>query len=157
GSITVGSDGADRDLTLGIIQHLARALKLTWSKRTRTGFFLRSEDFFGYVKRLASMRESLVKDLQAVDEEYADRSDYAHSLARMPNVRELNELRRYYGEDLDGYSHGESYFTLFKSRFVPNGLYLLDELEAPLSPLRQIIFLSMLKMMTAQNAQFIIA
>src|SRR5262249_49684648 len=45
GSITVGSVGADRDLTLGQIHHLAKALKLTWSKRTRTGFFLRSEDF----------------------------------------------------------------------------------------------------------------
>src|SRR5689334_2776889 len=77
GSITVGSDGADSDQTLKQIHLLARALKLTWSKRTRTGFFLRSEDFFGYVKRLASMRENLLKDLHAVDEEYTDRSDYA--------------------------------------------------------------------------------
>jgi predicted ATPase len=157
GSITVGSEGADGDPTLRDIRTLAKALKLTWSKRTRTGFFLRSEDFFGFVKRMARTREELLKDLQAVDEDYKDRSDYARGLARMPYARELNEMRRYYGEDLDAYSHGESYFTLFKSRFVPNGLYLLDEPEAPLSPLRQIIFLSMLKMMIGQNAQFIIA
>ncbi len=157
GSITVGSEGADGDPTLRDIQALAKAFKLTWSKRTRTGFFLRSEDFFGFAKRLARTREELLRDLQAVDEEYKGRSDYARGLARMPYARELSEMRRYYGEDLDVYSHGESYFTLFKSRFVPNGLYLLDEPEAPLSVLRQIIFLSMLKMMVGQNAQFIIA
>jgi predicted ATPase len=157
GSITVGSEGADSDQTLGQIRALAKALKLTWSKRTRTGFFLRSEDFFGFVKKLARMRAELQQNLQEVDEEYKGRSDYARGLARMPYMRELGEMQRYYGEDLDGYSHGESYFTLFKSRFVPNGLYLLDEPEAPLSPLRQIIFLSMLKMMVGQNAQFIIA
>jgi predicted ATPase len=40
---------------------------------------------------------------------------------------------------------------------VPNGLYLLDEPEAPLSPLRQLTFLSLLKEMVGQDAQFIIA
>jgi len=40
---------------------------------------------------------------------------------------------------------------------VPGGLYLLDEPEAPLSPQRQLALLSMLKEMTAADAQFIIA
>jgi predicted ATPase len=63
-----------------------------------------------------------------------------------------------YGDDLDAYSHGESYFTLFQARFRPGGLYLLDEPEAPLSPLRQIALLSMLKGMIEEGgAQFIIA
>ena len=51
----------------------------------------------------------------------------------------------------------ESFLTLFQARFVPGGLYLLDEPEAALSPLRQLGFLSMLKEMLAQDAQFIIA
>jgi predicted ATPase len=46
--------------------------------------------------------------------------------------RELHDMRSRYGEGLDTYSHGESFLTLFQSRFVPNGLYLLDEPEAPL-------------------------
>jgi predicted ATPase len=157
GSITVGSDSAETDQTLRRIRALAKAFKLTWTKKTRTGFFLRSEDFFGFVKRVAAIRQGLLNDLENIDEEYKDRSETARGLARMPHMRELHDLKRYYGEDLDGYSHGESYFTLFKSRFVPNGLYLLDEPEAPLSPMRQMIFLSMLKMMVDQNAQFIIA
>jgi predicted ATPase len=41
---------------------------------------------------------------------------------------------------------------------VPNGLYLLDEPEAPLSPMRQLGLLAMLKAMVEEhNAQFIIA
>ena len=46
---------------------------------------------------------------------------------------------------------------LFQSRFVPGGLYLMDEPEAPLSPQRQLALLSMLKEMVGENAQFIIA
>src|SRR4029079_18663665 len=94
----------------------------------------------------------------AIDEEYKDRSELARGLARMPYLNQLADMRQRYGEDLDANSHGESYFTLFKSRFVPNGLYLLDEPEAPLSPMRQLGLLAMLKMMVEeQNAQFIIA
>ena len=45
-----------------------------------------------------------------------------------------------------------------RDSFVPHGLYLLDEPEAPLSPMRQIGLLSMLKMMVEEHgAQFIIA
>ena len=40
---------------------------------------------------------------------------------------------------------------------MPGGLYLLDEPETPLSPLRQLSFLVILKRMVEQNAQFIIA
>ncbi len=40
---------------------------------------------------------------------------------------------------------------------MPGGLYLLDEPEAPLSPQRQLALLSILKEMTAEDAQFIIA
>jgi predicted ATPase len=40
---------------------------------------------------------------------------------------------------------------------VPEGLYLLDEPEAALSPMRQLSFLAALKQMIQQNSQFIIA
>lgn len=156
GSVTVGSEEVATDRTLGAIRMLAGALKLTWTARRRAGFFLRSEDFFGYVRRLAAMRESMQRDLAEIDEQYKDRPA-GRSLARMPYMRELGEMERRYGADLDGYSHGESYFTLFRARFVPGGLYLLDEPEAPLSPMRQIVFLSLLQQLVEQDAQFIIA
>lgn len=157
GSITVGSEGVETDQSLGEMRKLARYFKLVWHKKTRRGFFLRAEDFFGYAKRLNQMRAELEDGLAAVDEAYQGRSKQAIGLAKMPYARELHELKRRYGEGLDARSHGESFLTLFQTRFVPGGLYLLDEPEAPLSPLRQLTFLSLLKQMVEQEAQFIIA
>jgi predicted ATPase len=157
GSITVGSKNLEADETLAKIRKLARQFKLSWQKKTRKGFFLRAEDFFGYAKRMSQMREALQKDLEEVDETYQGRSKLAIGLAKMPYARELHEIERRYGNGLDARSHGESFITLFQSRFVPNGLYLLDEPEAPLSPLRQLSFISLLKQMVEQDAQFIIA
>jgi len=154
---TVGSTQAQTDDTLLHVQSLADALKLTWNRRTRRGFFMRSEDFFGFVKSIAQTRAELNADLRRVDKEYADRSDYARGLARMAYAGELKSLQESYGDGLDSHSHGESYFALFQSRFVSNGLYLLDEPEAPLSPMRQLTFISLLSMALKQDAQFIIA
>jgi len=154
----VGSQAAHRDPTLKTVCQLADCFKLTWNKRTKRGFFMRSEDYFGFVRRLAGLESEMEADIAAVDREYTGRSDFAKGLAKMAYVRELNSMRENYGENgLDSQSHGESYFTLFQSRFVPDGLYLLDEPEAPLSPTRQLTFLSLLKMAVAQRAQFIIA
>ncbi len=158
GSIAAGSDDLERDKTLDSVRALSKALKLVWSKRTRKGFFLRAEDYFGYSRRLTQMREGLEADLRAVDEEFKAQSEYAKGLARSAFVGQLMALKQKYDGDLDERSHGESFFTFFKARFVPDGLYLLDEPEAPLSPLRQLGLLSLLKEMVEQHrAQFIIA
>jgi predicted ATPase len=157
GSITVGAESVETDPTLAHIRELAKRCRLTWNKRTKRGFFMRSEDFFNFVRGQQRMKAEMQAELQRIDEEYADRDDYAKGLARMPYARELHAMRSRYGEDLDANSHGETYFTLFQSRFVPGGLYLLDEPEAPLSPLRQLSLMAMIKDMLEQDAQFIIA
>ena len=54
-------------------------------------------------------------------------------------------------------SHGESFFWLFMNRFIGNGLYILDEPEAALSPLSQMSFLSRLHDLEKSNSQFIIS
>ena len=66
-------------------------------------------------------------------------------------------MERRYGVNLDANSHGQSFLKLFQSRFVPGGLYLLDEPEAPLSPQSQLALIAMIGDMVAQDAQFIIA
>ena len=66
-------------------------------------------------------------------------------------------MERRYGVDLDASSHGQSFLRLFRSRVVPEGLYLLDEPEAPLSPQSQLALIALLREMTAQRSQFIIA
>lgn len=158
GRITVGSEDVATDRTLAAVRRLAKKLRLSWSQRTPYGFFMRSEDFFGYAKKMTHIREDLEQDLADVEQSYRGRSKLARDLASLPYKRELGDMRRRYGDDLDARSHGESYFALFRSRFVPNGLYILDEPEAPLSPMRQLTLIALLKIMTEeQNAQFIIA
>jgi predicted ATPase len=157
GSTTVGSESVKTDSSLAELRKLAGHLRLVWSKRTQKGFFLRAEDFFGYAKNLTKMRQEFEEDIRAVDETYEGRSKLASDLAKLPYKNELHALTNRYGKDgLDSHSHGESFLTLFQSRFVPGGLYLLDEPEAPLSPIRQLAFLSALKSMVAEDSQFII-
>ena len=154
---TVGSEGVRDDRSLSAQRALAEHLVLSWTRRTHKGFFLRAEDFFGFTKYLARLRAELQGRLSEIDVEYADRSAWARGLARGPTAGSLDALERRYGVDLDANSHGESFLKLFRSRFVPGGLYLLDEPEAPLSPLSQLGFIAMVKDMIAEDAQFIIA
>jgi len=63
----------------------------------------------------------------------------------------------YGGLPLNQQSHGEAFLAVFQNRFE-DGLYLLDEPEAALSPQRQLAFLGILHELTvAKVAQFIIA
>jgi predicted ATPase len=156
-SITVGAESVKTDKTLAPIRKLAKYFRLVWTKRTRKGFFLRAEDFFGYAKTMRQTREELEQELSDVERDYVGRSAYAADLARSAYQGQLSAMKNRYGKDLDHYSHGESFLTLFQARFVPDGLYLLDEPEAALSPMRQLTFISALKQMVGQNAQFIIA
>ena len=63
----------------------------------------------------------------------------------------------YGGVSLHEQSHGESFFALFQNRFGDNGLYLVDEPEAALSPQRQLQFLVLLHDYIQRGGQFVIA
>jgi predicted ATPase len=154
---TVGSESVRDDVTLAAQRALAKRLRLAWTTRTHKGFFLRAEDFFGFTKYIARLRSELRARLAEIDVEYADRSAWARGLASGPSAASLAELEGRYGLDLDANSHGESFLRLFRSRFVPGGIYLLDEPEAPLSPQSQLGLIAMLKEMVADDSQFIIA
>lgn len=155
--IAVGSLPVQQDASLDAVRPLAKALKLVWNKRVRRGFFLRSEDFLGWVRAEQRNKVEMQDELQDVDREFGERSAYARALARGPLSGQLAGMQRRYGGGLEARSHGESFLDLFQARFRPDGLYLLDEPEVPLSPLRQLSLLALLKDMVAQGAQFVIA
>ena len=155
--VAVGSADLASDTSLTAVRDLAASLRLTWNRKTARGFFLRAEDFFGYAKRVAGLAAEAREELVRVDEEYKDRSDYARGLAGGPHAKTLAEIRALYGEGLDAQSHGESFLKLFRSRLVPDGVYFLDEPEAPLSPLRQLAFLALLRDAVGEGSQFVIA
>ena len=70
---------------------------------------------------------------------------------------ETSTLIRYGGVSFHQQSHGESFFSLVTNRFEGNGLYLLDEPEAALSPQKLIALLVSIDELVKQNSQFIIA
>ncbi len=155
--IVAGGDDLASDVTLGHVRALGDALRLTWGKRTRKGFFLRAEDYFGYVQRMAALKVSLQQDLDDTEQAFRTKGRYSRDLATGPQRAEVEATFRRYGGSLDARSHGESFLSFFETRFVPGGLYLIDEPEAALSPLRQLSLLRLIREKLARDAQFIIA
>jgi predicted ATPase len=143
----IGGDDLDRDSTLDHARGLGKHLKYVWQQKSYRGFFLRAEDFFNFARRLQAM----TKELKEIAESYES------EIARGAVLGQRQALIKRYGENLDANSHGESFLKLFRARFVPGGLYLLDEPEAPLSPQRQLALLSMIGDMVEEKAQFIIS
>jgi predicted ATPase len=72
-------------------------------------------------------------------------------------IERLGVIGAYGGQSLHDQTHGESFFALFKYRFKDNGLYLMDEPEAALSPSRQLQFLALLHNYCQRGCQFVIA
>jgi predicted ATPase len=143
----IGGDDLERDASLDHARGLGKHLKYVWRQKSHRGFFLRAEDFFNFARRLQAMTKEL--------KEIADECVTEHARGAVLGQRQA--LINNYGENLDANSHGESFLKLFRARFVPGGLYLLDEPEAPLSPQRQLALLSMIRDMVEENAQFIIS
>lgn len=72
-------------------------------------------------------------------------------------IDELNVSDFYGGKSLHEQSHGEAFFATFMNKFKGNGLYILDEPEAALSPMRQMAMISRIHDLVIQQSQFIIA
>lgn len=157
GSITVGAESVELDRELEPARQLANSLKLIWRIKTNKGFFLRAEDFLSYAKKLGRIKEDMEEEISYAESRYNDRSTYAKSLAQMPYRSSIAALDSMYDGELNARSHGESFLKLFQSRLVANGLYILDEPETPLSPMNQFTLMSLIKEMTNQGCQFIVA
>lgn len=111
---------------------LARHLRLVRNPtRPKTGFFLRAESFF-----------NVASEIERLDEEPGGGSHIGPSYGPRP----LHEV-----------SHGESFLSLAMHRFGPNGLYILDEPEAALSPTGAMALLRRFHHLLQQGSQFIIA
>lgn len=101
--------------------------------RPNDGFFLRAESFY-----------NVATEIEELDSENSMRS-----LAHV--------IDSYGGTSLHKMSHGESFITLMTNRFSGNGLYILDEPEAALSPLKQMAMLTIINELAKKKSQFIIA
>ncbi|WP_243297245.1 AAA family ATPase [Bacillus litorisediminis] len=138
-------------------QELAKAFRPSYKTKTNRGFFLRAEDFISFSRRVRSMIEEAENELKQIEIDYKDRSAHAKSLASLPHARTLYDLRTRYGEGLDVRSHGEKFLDFFHSQIHPRALYILDEPEAPLSPIKQIALIKMIIDSAGEGSQFIIS
>ena len=110
---------------------LHRYLRLSKGvRRPQDGFFLRAESFF-----------NVASEIERLDEQPGG-----------PPIKSS-----YGGKSLHAQSHGESFLSLLNHRFRGQGLYILDEPEAALSPARQMAMLTRMHHLVRKQSQFIIA
>ena len=72
-------------------------------------------------------------------------------------IDEVKATHNYGNVSLHNQSHGESFLSIVQNRFSGNGLYLLDEPEAALSPMRLMTLIVEMDTLLKNNSQFIIA
>jgi predicted ATPase len=99
-------------------------------RRPKDGFFLRAESFF-----------NVATEIERLDQGPGG-----------PAI-----IGSYGGTSLHEQSHGESFLALLMHRFRGEGLYILDEPEAALSPQRQLAALARMHQLAKEGAQFILA
>jgi predicted ATPase len=134
-SLGFNPEGGSRNFNFGTREshsELHRYLRIAKGyKRPRTGYFLRAESFF-----------NVATEIEKLDAE----PDPAPPI-----------LPAYGGVSLHEQSHGEAFLALLTQRFGPQGLYLLDEPEAALSPQRQLAVLARIHELIEGGSQFIVA
>ena len=98
--------------------------------RPKDGFFLRAESFY----------------------------NVSSEVDRLANYQPGDGLYQSYGgKSLHHQSHGESFLSLVHNRFWGEGIYLLDEPEAALSPARQLTLLAEIHRLVSAGSQLVIA
>ncbi|MGC4013180.1 MAG: AAA family ATPase [Luteolibacter sp.] len=92
----------------------------------------------------------LARGVRKADDGFFLRAESFYNVAT-----EAERLGAHHG--LHEQSHGESFMTILTERFFGNGLYLLDEPEAALSPSRQMSMLARMHELVKEGSQFVIA
>ncbi len=155
GAVAAGQRDLARDPTLMAAREFAAGFRFVRRRHARSRMFLRAEDVFGFTQRVGADMEGLSQD--AVELAASVRGDYGRRLAVGAVSGQRSALVRYYGADPDGRSHGETFLAVLRRRLVPNGLYFLDEPEAPLSPTRVLALMALIADRVAAGCQFVIA
>ena len=155
-AVAVGAADIGRDPTLVAPRALAKTFRFARRHAPKTKLFFRAEDAFGFTKRVIENLAELESDAQEMQRKFRDGS-YGQKLAVGAVRGQKRALEARYGANPDGYSHGETFLEILKSRLVPGGLYLLDEPETPLSPIRILALMSLMKDCVDESCQFIIA
>lgn len=96
-----------------------------------------------------------IKSFKHPRDGYFLRAESFYNLATL--MDETGYLGRYGGKSLHQQSHGESFMATLVKKLQGDGLYIMDEPEAALSPSRQMSAFSAIHQLVKQQSQFIIA
>lgn len=130
-------------------------LEINWKREVRKGFFFRAEDFSHFIDNVDREREKIAMELLDLKGKVDD--SVIQQMRENMNFS-LSRMRRDYGMDVQALSHGEAYLTILQTRIQDKGIFILDEPEAALSPLKQLSLISfILEVLKGGKAQFIIA
>jgi len=104
----------------------------------------------------------VVKGIRRPKGSYFLRAESFYNVAsQAEEYRDGDSIEIYYerfgGKSFHQQSHGESFLALIHGNFVEDGIYILDEPEAALSPQRQLSLLMDIYRLSGSGAQFIIA
>lgn len=137
----------------------ARAIKpflnIEWKRQVKSGFFFRAEDFSDFIN-------SIEKESQKIQDQFHELKGVVDDsiIKQMTETANytLHNIRKNYGDDMQAYSHGEAYLKIIQTRIGGKGLYLLDEPEAALSPLKQLSLMAfILDVLKEGTSQFMMA
>ncbi len=135
-----------------ILQHY---LEIDWINNTYQGFFFRAEDFSHFIYQVERQQTSVNSFLGEMRGKVKE--DILKSMGEGMNYQ-LQEMKKDYGENMNAFSHGEAYLKILHTRINGKGIYILDEPEAALSPLKQLSLISLIMDVTKNyKSQFIIA
>jgi len=130
-------------------------LELQWQVERPLGFFFRAEDFGDLVNSVQREDARLHGSLEELHGQVPD-----HIIQEMKDNANSQRYRMLnnYGQDLQGFSHGEAYLHIMGEKIANKEIFLLDEPEAALSPSKQLSLLYMIQQNLKSNlSQFIIA
>ena len=130
-------------------------LDIQWKRKTNKGFFFRAEDFSDFINSVENERRKIERDLFDLKGDVDD--SVIKKMSESMNYK-LYAMRKSYGENMQAFSHGEAYLKILETRIQDKGIYLLDEPEAALSPLKQLSLLFLIiEAGKKDNTQFILS
>jgi len=136
----------------GILQQF---LRIEWKRQTAKGFFFRAEDFSDFLHSAEREKGKIKNDLSGLKGKVDD--SVINRLSESMNFS-LHKMREDYGDNMQAFSHGEAYLKILETRITDKGIYLPDEPEAALSPLKQLSLIALiLEILKHNNAQFILS
>lgn len=146
-SFLVGENGSGKST---LIEAIALALGFSAEGGTRNVRLNTANEDHALHRKLR-----LVRSFRKPRDFYFLRAESFYNVATY--MDEVGYLSGYGDRSLHARSHGEAFMTLLTDKFRGNGLYILDEPEAALSPSRQLAALRLIHQLVEDGSQFIIA